>query len=135
MKRDEIGSYETTRIAGESVRAVMPHPSPPDPPIVLDASLQQALESAEAAIANLNQAFETSSRPAISLRPPSPPRSYSLLPDRGHPPLLDGNGKASRQKSDSMAVMSSGSNRSTVPPAEHLFQAAAPTSERSEQNE
>ena len=86
MKRDEIGRYETTRIAGESVRAVMPHPLPPDPSVVLDASLQQALESAEAALANLNQAFETSGLPAISLRPPSPPRSHNLLPDRGHLP-------------------------------------------------
>ena len=96
MKRDEIGSYETTRIAGESVRAVMPHPSPPDPPIVLDASLQQALESAEAAIANLNQAFETSGRPAISLRPPSPPRSYSLPQIEGIHPFFDGNGRSGR---------------------------------------
>lgn len=76
MKRGEIGRYETTRIAGESVHAFVPHHL-----------------------------------------------------------LLDGNGKAGRQKSDNMAVVSSRSNRSTVPPAEHLFQAAAPTSERSEQNE
>ena len=135
MKRDEIGSYETTRIAGESVRAVMPHPSPPDPPIVLNASLQQALESAEAALADLNHALETSDRPAISPRPSSPPRSCSLPPDRGHPPHLDGKDKTSRQKSDNMAAMSSCRNRSTTPPAGHLFQAAAPTSERSEQNE
>lgn len=60
MKRGEIGRYETTRIAGESVRAFVPHPLPPDPPVVLDASLQQALNAAEASIANLNQAFETS---------------------------------------------------------------------------
>ena len=60
MKRGEIGRYETTRIASESVRAFVPHPLPPDPPVVLDASLQQALKAAEAAVANLNQAFETS---------------------------------------------------------------------------
>lgn len=61
MKRGEIGRYETTRIAGEeSVRTFVPHPLPPDPSVVLDASLQQTLEAAEAAIANLNQAFETS---------------------------------------------------------------------------
>lgn len=44
----------------ETVRAVVPHPLPPDPPVVLDASLQQALNAAGAAIANLNQAFEIS---------------------------------------------------------------------------
>lgn len=135
MKRGEMGRYETTRIAGESVRAFVPHPLPSDPSVVLDASLQQALESAEAALADLNHALETSDRPTISPRPPSPPRSCSLPPDRGHPPLLDGKDKTSRQKSDNMAAMSSCRNRSTTPPAEHLFQAAAPTSERSEQNE
>ena len=135
MKRGEIGPYETTQIAGESARAFVPHPLPPDPPVVLNASLQQALESAEAALADVNQALETSDPPAIYPRPSSPLRSYSLLPDRVHPLLLDGNGKARRQKSDNMAVVSSWSNRSTAPPAEHLFQAAAPTSERSEQNE
>ena len=135
MKRDEICRYETTRIAGESVRAFVPHHLLPDPPVVLDASLQQALKADEAALANLNQALETSDRPTISPRPSSPPRSYSLLPDRVHPLLLDGNGKTGRQKSDNMALVSSRRNRSTTPPAEHLFQAAAPTSERSEQNE
>lgn len=60
MKRVEIGRYETTRIAGEIVRAFVPHPLPPDPPIVLDASLQQALEAVKSAGGNLNKAFETS---------------------------------------------------------------------------
>ena len=48
MKRGEIGRYETTQIAGESVRAFVPHPLSLDPPVVLNASLQQALESTEA---------------------------------------------------------------------------------------
>lgn len=60
MRRGKIGRYETTRIAGESVRAFVPHPLPPDPPVVMDASLQQALNAAEAVIANLSKAFETS---------------------------------------------------------------------------
>lgn len=60
MKRGEVGRYETTRIAGESVRAFVPHPLPPDPPVVLDASLQDALKAADAAITDLNQAVETS---------------------------------------------------------------------------
>lgn len=60
MKRGEIGRYETIRIAGESVRSFVPHPLPLDPPVVLDASLQQTLKAAKAAFANLNQAFDTS---------------------------------------------------------------------------
>ena len=60
MKRGETGRYEITRIAGESVRAFVPHPLPPDPLVVLDASLQHALKAADAAITDLNQAFETS---------------------------------------------------------------------------
>ena len=96
MKRGEMGRYETTRIAGESVRAFAPHPLPPDPSVVLDASLQQALESAEAALADLNQALETSDRPTISPRPSSPPRSCSLLSDRGHLSFFDGNARTDR---------------------------------------
>lgn len=60
MKRGEIGRYETNRITSESVRAFVPHPLSPDLPVVLAASLQQALNAAEVAIADLNQAFETS---------------------------------------------------------------------------
>ena len=60
MKRGEIGRYEKTRIAGESVRSFAPYPLPPDPPVILDVPLQRALKAADAAITDLNQAFETS---------------------------------------------------------------------------
>ncbi len=54
MKRGEIGRYETIRIAGESVRAFVPNHLPPDPPVVLDTSLQQVLDTVEAVVADLN---------------------------------------------------------------------------------
>lgn len=60
MKRGEIGHYETIQIGGESIRAFVPHPLPPNPPIVLEAPLQQTLEATELALANLNQAFKSS---------------------------------------------------------------------------
>jgi Fic family protein len=54
MERGETGRYETTRVAGESVRAFLPHPLPPKPPLVLDGALQQALESAVLAVGRLD---------------------------------------------------------------------------------
>ena len=64
MRRGEIGGYETTSTGGETVRAFVPAPLPPTPPISLDGSLQQAFEAAALALGRLD---------AIS----------ALLPDRG----------------------------------------------------
>ena len=54
MKRRKIGHYEITSTVGEQVRAFVPVPIPPNPPLVLDGSLQQALESAVLAIGRLD---------------------------------------------------------------------------------
>ena len=54
MKRRENGHYEITSNVGEQVRAFVPAPLPPNPPLVLDGSLQQALESAVLAIGRLD---------------------------------------------------------------------------------
>ena len=54
MKRGNIGHYEITSTVGEQVRAFVPAPLPPNPPLVLDGSLQQALESAVLAIGRLD---------------------------------------------------------------------------------
>ena len=54
MERGECGSYQVTRVGEESVRAFVPAPLPPQPPLVLDASLQQALESAVLALGRLD---------------------------------------------------------------------------------
>ena len=54
MQRGEIGSYEVTSAGGERVRAFVPLPLPPAPALVLDGSLQQALESAVLALGRLD---------------------------------------------------------------------------------
>lgn len=54
MKRRETGNYETTAVGGESVRAFVPAPLPPVPPLALDGSLQPMLESAVLALGRLD---------------------------------------------------------------------------------
>lgn len=39
MKRGETGRYEVTTVGGERVRAFIPAPLPPDPPLGLDGGL------------------------------------------------------------------------------------------------
>ncbi|MDE0708946.1 MAG: Fic family protein, partial [bacterium] len=46
MDRGETGRYEVTTIGGEEVRAFIPLPLPPVPPLVFDGPLLQALEAA-----------------------------------------------------------------------------------------
>ncbi len=46
MQRGETGRYEVTSVGGEQVRAFVPAPLPPVPPLALDGPIQQALESA-----------------------------------------------------------------------------------------
>ena len=54
MQRGESGRYETTIAGGERVRAFLPAPLPPAPPIVLDAALQPVFEAAALAIGRLD---------------------------------------------------------------------------------
>lgn len=54
MRRGEIGRYEISSTGGERVRAFVPAPLPPDPPLVLDGALQQAFESAVLALGRLD---------------------------------------------------------------------------------
>lgn len=54
MQRGEIGRYEISTTSGERVRAFVPAPLPPDPPLVLDGALQQAFESATLALGRLD---------------------------------------------------------------------------------
>ena len=54
MRRGEIGSYEVTSVGTEQVRAFVPLPLPPKPPLVLADALQQLLESAVLALGRLD---------------------------------------------------------------------------------
>ena len=54
MQRREIGRYEISTTSGERIRAFVPAPLPPDPPLVLDGALQQAFESATLALGRLD---------------------------------------------------------------------------------
>ena len=54
MNRGETGTYELTSAGGEAVRAFVPSPLPPTPPIVLDGGLQPVLEAAVLALGRLD---------------------------------------------------------------------------------
>lgn len=54
MKRRGIGRYEVTSVGGEQVRAFVPTPLPPAPPLVLNGPLQQTLEWAVLALGRLD---------------------------------------------------------------------------------
>lgn len=55
MKRGETGRYAVTTYSGETVRAFVPHPLPPDPPLDLTARpLQEVLERALLALGRLD---------------------------------------------------------------------------------
>lgn len=54
MRRGLTGRYETTLVAGETIRAFVPHPLPPDPPLELTAQRQQLLERATLALGRLD---------------------------------------------------------------------------------
>lgn len=54
MKRGQTGRYETTSIAGETVRAFVPRPLPPVPPVELHGTLNPLLERALLALGRLD---------------------------------------------------------------------------------
>ena len=54
MQRGETGRYEVTSVGGERVRAFIPDPLPPAPPLDLDGPLQQTLEAAVLALGRLD---------------------------------------------------------------------------------
>src|SRR5262245_37614092 len=45
MKRTATGTYETTTIAGEMVKAFVPAPLPPSPPLEIDGAVRSAFGS------------------------------------------------------------------------------------------
>lgn len=54
MKRGLTGTYDVTTVAGERVRAFIPAPLPPVPPLKFDNQLQQAVEEALLALGRLD---------------------------------------------------------------------------------
>ena len=54
MKREDFGHYEVASVGGERVRAFVPPPLPPEPPLVLAGTLCQLLESAALALGRLD---------------------------------------------------------------------------------
>jgi Fic family protein len=54
MKRAKTGRDEVTSVAGERVRAFVPKPLPPRPPLVFDGALQKSMESAVLALGRLD---------------------------------------------------------------------------------
>ena len=54
MRRGNIGSYRLAKIGGEVIRSFVPAPLPPNPALVLDGSLQQALEATAVALGRLD---------------------------------------------------------------------------------
>ena len=54
MRRGETGHYDVTTVGGENVRALVPKPLPPDPPLAFEGPIQQTLESAVLALGRLD---------------------------------------------------------------------------------
>jgi len=54
MKRNLTGRYETTSVGGETVRAFIPKPLPPDLQLVLDGPIQRLLEQALLSLGRLD---------------------------------------------------------------------------------
>ena len=54
MKRGATGTYERSTVGGEAVRAFVPHPLPPKPPLELSAQVRDRLDSALIALGRLD---------------------------------------------------------------------------------
>ena len=54
MNRGIIGQYHVTTAGSERIEAFVPMPLPPDPPLAIDGTLQQALERALLALGRLD---------------------------------------------------------------------------------
>lgn len=54
MERGLAGYYVPNKTFGETVRAFVPHPLPPDPPLATDGDLGELLESAAVAVGRLD---------------------------------------------------------------------------------
>ena len=65
MRRGTTGRYHVRNYGGEQVRAFVPAPLPPDPPLALDGDLQQLLERALIALGRLDSVTALLPQPAL----------------------------------------------------------------------
>ena len=65
MRRKETGRYQITNYSGEQVRAYIPAPLPPRPPVAIDGPLQQSLEAASLALGRLDSLSDLLPDPAL----------------------------------------------------------------------
>ena len=65
MRRKETGRYQITNYSGEEVRAYIPAPLPPSPPVAIDGPLQQSLEAASLALGRLDGLSDLLPDPAL----------------------------------------------------------------------
>jgi hypothetical protein len=66
-KNSRLGNYETTSVAGERVRAFVPPPLPPVPPLELNAERHDLLEKANRSLGRLDGVATLFPDPALFL--------------------------------------------------------------------
>jgi Fic family protein len=54
VKRTATGTYDSSSVAGDAVRAFVPHPLPPDPPLQLDGRVRERLDAALVTLGRLD---------------------------------------------------------------------------------
>ena len=59
MKRESAGRYELTSTAGEEVRSFVPAPLPPEPPVLIEGTLQALHDRALLACGRLDGVLPT----------------------------------------------------------------------------
>ena len=85
MHRGPTGQYKVTSAGGERVRAFVPDPLPPDPPLELTHERQRLVERATLALGRLDSVTLLLPDPDIFLYAYVRRRGRGLLPDRGNP--------------------------------------------------
>lgn len=72
MKRGRTGRYEVTSIGGEEIRAFIPHPLPPEPPLEMTSDRRKLLEQATLALGRLDSiTLQSAAQPRVCLQPVS----------------------------------------------------------------
>ena len=88
MRRGNTGQYEITSAGGEQIRAFIPHPLPPDPPMDFSNARQRLLERATLALGGgLTATAVTAARPKHFPVHLYPPRGSAFFTNRRDPVL------------------------------------------------